>query len=124
MMKEESHMFEHAEESHKRESLPQFKFKLVRSFKSALDRQIAEAIRIEMRGAVLNRRGEYNRCSVTRLGVDRKWEEKRVKKSLEVLQRPDVECHEMMEPVDNERSGEKFKTGGAKMILDISLLLF
>ena len=54
-IKEESHMFEHAEESHKGDKLPQFKFKLVRSFKSALDRQIAEAIRIEMRGAVLNR---------------------------------------------------------------------
>ena len=111
MMKEESHMFKHAEESHKGDKLPQFNFKLVRSFKSALDRQIAEAIRIEMRGAVLNRRGEYNRCSLTRLGVDWKWKEEWFKKSLEVLQRTDVESHDLMEPVDNKRPGEKVKTG-------------
>ena len=28
-----------------------------------------------MRGNILNRRGEYNRCSLTRFGVDKKWEE-------------------------------------------------
>ena len=36
-----------------------------------------------MRGNILNRRGEYNRCSLTRLGVDKKWEEERWKKSWE-----------------------------------------
>ena len=46
--KEESHMFQHCEESHKGESNPTFKFRVVRGFKSALDRQIAEAFRIEM----------------------------------------------------------------------------
>ena len=51
-----------------------FKLKVVKSFRSALDRQIAEAIRIEMRGNLLNRKGEFNRCSLTRLGVDQKWE--------------------------------------------------
>ena len=62
-------MVQHWEESHKGENVPPFKFRVVRSFKSALDRQIAEAVRIEMRGSFLNRRGEFNRCSLTRLGV-------------------------------------------------------
>ena len=54
--KEESHMFQHTMETHKGKGLPMFKFKVVKSFRSALDRQIAEAIRIEMRGNLLNRK--------------------------------------------------------------------
>ena len=38
-----------------------------------------------MRGSVLNLRGEFNRFSLTRLGVDQKWEEERWKKSWESL---------------------------------------
>ena len=71
MMKEESHMVQHSMEFHSGDSNHAFKFRVVKSFRSALDRQIAEAIRIELRGSILNRRGEYNRCSLTRLGVDR-----------------------------------------------------
>ena len=70
-------------------SEPAVKFKLVRSFRSALDRQVAEAIRIEMRGSLLNRRGEFNRCSLTRLGVDQKWEEERWRKSMEYVGQED-----------------------------------
>ena len=44
--KEESHMFQHTMETHKGKGIPMFKFKVVKSFRSALDRQIAEAIRI------------------------------------------------------------------------------
>ena len=114
MKKEESHMYQHGEESHKGDKLPEFRFKLVRCFKSPLDRQIAEAIRIEMRGSVLNRRGEYNRCTLTRLGVDWKWEEERYKKSLEVLERPDENSYDLIDPVDSKRPGDKVKNGGAK----------
>ena len=76
-MKEESYMVQHSVEAHNGENNHTFKFKVVRSFRSALDRQIAEAVRIEMRGSVLNRRGEFNRGSLTRLGVDRQWEDDR-----------------------------------------------
>ena len=68
--KEESHMFQHVMESHNGEVKPDFRFKVVRSFKTSLDRQIAEVIRIEMRANILNRKGEFNRCSLTRLGID------------------------------------------------------
>ena len=43
-LKEESHMVQHIEESHKGEGKPDFKFKIVKTFKTALDRQIAEAV--------------------------------------------------------------------------------
>ena len=76
-------MVQHSLEAHNGENNHTFKFKVVRSFRSALDRQIAEAVRIEMRGSVLNRRGEFNRCSLTRLGVDRQWEDDRWTKSWE-----------------------------------------
>ena len=82
-MKEESHMVQHMEESHKGEGKPEFNFKVVKTFKTALDRQIGEAVRIEMRGNILNRKGEFNRCSLTRLGVDSQWEEQRWRKSWE-----------------------------------------
>ena len=66
--KEESHMHQHMVEEHRKEiDRPEFRFRVVRSFNTALDRQVAEAIRIEMRGQVLNRREEFNRCSLTRL---------------------------------------------------------
>ena len=49
----------------------------MRTFKTSLERQIAEAVRIQRRGNVLNRRGEYNRCNITRLVLDTNWEQKK-----------------------------------------------
>ena len=86
-------MVQHWEDSNKSENVPPFKFRVVRSFKSALDRQIAEAVRIEMRGSLLNRRGEFNRCSLTRLGVDQKWEDERWTKSLEAVMIKEEDHH-------------------------------
>ena len=75
--KESSHMVEHANTAHRgEEGVPDFNFKIVKSFKTCLERQIAEAVRIQKRGMVLNRRGEYNRCNITRLVLDNKWEQK------------------------------------------------
>ena len=66
-MSEESHMLQHQQEVHKDIKDPEFNFRVVKSFKTSLERQIGEAIRIQSRGNVLNRRGEYNRCTITRL---------------------------------------------------------
>ena len=42
------------------------------SFRSALSRQIFEAVRIRRRGAdVLNSKGEYNRSQIHRLRIDK-----------------------------------------------------
>ena len=47
---ENSHMVEHQETAHEGKGDFQFRFRVVRSFQSSLDRQIAEAIRIHKRG--------------------------------------------------------------------------
>ena len=119
--KEESHMHQHMVEEHSKEmDKPEFRFKVVKTFKSALDRQVAEAIRIEMRGNVLNRRGEFNRCSLTRLGIDYEWEEERWKKSVESV------LSEREEPVHIEESvksrgagGEQRQVGAKRRKLDV-----
>ena len=69
---EESHQIKHWLSSHE-ELLapPKFRFKLVRSFKDPLTRQLSEAVRIELRGSeILNSKSEYSRCRVPRLTVD------------------------------------------------------
>ena len=104
--KEESHIFQHFIDSHKGEGKPNFKFKVIKSFKTSLDRQIAEAIRIEMRGSVLNRKGEFNRCSLTRLGVDQKWEQERWNKSWEIQDSEAVEVLGIEESRKLGRGGE------------------
>ena len=47
------------------------RFKLIKSFKDPMSRQLAEAVRIELRGNdILNSKAEYNRSRVPRLRVD------------------------------------------------------
>ena len=78
-MKEDSHMVKHWLTDHpQEESLPVFKFKVVASFQDALSRQVAESVRIDMRGGqVLNSKTEYSRCRLPRLTIDRnEWEER------------------------------------------------
>ena len=48
----------------------------MKSFKSPLERQVAEAVRIQLRGSTLNSMGVYNRCKLTRLVVDTEWDKK------------------------------------------------
>ena len=119
LMKEESHMVQHSEEAHNGENNHTFKFRVVRSFRSALDRQIGEAIRIEMRGSVLNRRGEFNRCSLTRLGLDREWEDDRWKKSWErVENQADDSSVCLVESQDLKRPGDDNKMGSKRLKLE------
>ena len=46
--------------------------KVVKFYRSALSRQVGEAIRILKRGVVLNSRSEFNRCSISRLTLEQK----------------------------------------------------
>ena len=55
-----------------------------------MDRQIAEAVRIQRRGFILNRKGEFNRCGLTRLGLDKKWEGEKWDKAWEEGEEPRV----------------------------------
>ena len=67
--REDSHMWKHMENVHHGEKTPDFSFKVIRTFQSALMRQVSEAVRVEKRGKVLNSKGIYNRCSLPRLTV-------------------------------------------------------
>ena len=76
---EDSHQIKHWLTSH--EDLlapPGFKFKIIQSFQDPLSRQLAEAVRIDLRGEnILNSKAEYSRCRVPRLRIDMEgWKEK------------------------------------------------
>ena len=72
--KEDSHMTKHWANSHPGPVKPKFHQYVIASFKSSLDRQVAEAVRIQHRGQVLNSVGVYNRSKLTRLVVDQEWD--------------------------------------------------
>ena len=67
---------EHLASSHREEQLPSFRFRVVKQCRTALERQVREAVRIEMRGNVLNKKGMFNRCKLTRMVVDTEWDKK------------------------------------------------
>ena len=81
-------MLEHLQRAHKggHDEPPKFKVKIVKGCKSALERQVREGIRIQLRGEVLNKRGEFNRCKLTRMTVDTAWEDKKWEESSEVIE--------------------------------------
>ena len=68
--KEENHMLEHLAVTHREEQVPGFRLRVVKRCKTALERQVREAVRIEMRGNVLNKKGMFKRCKLTRMVVD------------------------------------------------------
>ena len=69
----DSHMYKHWLLHHPGEEQPRFIMKVVQFHRTALSRQVGEAVRIAKRGRdtpLLNSRGEYNRCSITRLSLE------------------------------------------------------
>ena len=77
---ENNHMVRHMRMEHKGEGggAPNFKLRVVKYYKTALARQVAEAVRIRRRGgegAILNSRGEFNRSYIPRLVVREEDEE-------------------------------------------------
>ena len=72
--RDDSHMMKHWANSHPGPVKPKFHQYVIASFKSSLDRQVAEAVRIQHRGQVLNSVGVYNRSKLTRLVVDQEWD--------------------------------------------------
>ena len=71
--KEKSHIAKHQGAAHKEGEEPDFIIKPVRFYKTALSRQIGEAVRIRRRGgagAILNSKSEYSRCKIPRLVLE------------------------------------------------------
>ena len=71
-MNEKSHQIKHWLTDHRELATPPaFRYKLIQSFQDPMSRQLAEAVRIDLRGPnVLNSKTEYNRFKVPRLRVD------------------------------------------------------
>ena len=70
--KEDSHLRKH-QQLHHDGAPPIFHLRAVSYHRTALSRQVAEAVRIRRRGgagAILNSKGEYNRCHVPRLRLE------------------------------------------------------
>ena len=72
---EKTHMLKHQILFHKEEEDPNFSFKVVKHFRSSLERQIYEAVHIktlaETEGLnIMNSKGEYSRCRLPRLIIE------------------------------------------------------
>ena len=74
--KEETHMVENLAMAHVEEKQLEFEFRVVEKYKSSLERQVREAVMIDMCGHVLNKKGIYNRRRLSKLVVDQEWEQK------------------------------------------------
>ena len=72
----QSHMLKHYIEKHKDIKIEEMKFrvKILKSYTSAFERQIAESVWIDnylkQRVILINSKNEYNRCIIPRLGID------------------------------------------------------
>ena len=77
--KEENHMMKHRVMDHPGENVI-FRMKVLAKHRSAFERQVTEAVLIEMKekdGLLLNSKGGFNRCALPRLQVaigDKAWE--------------------------------------------------
>ena len=56
----------HWEECHAGEDMPEFRFKIVRSFQDSLSRQVSESVRIDLREEVFNSKTVYSRNRLPR----------------------------------------------------------
>ena len=68
--KEDSHMHRHFLNEYKGAEEPKFIVRAVKFYKSALTRQLGEAVRIRRRGgqgSILNSKSEFDRCRIPRL---------------------------------------------------------
>ena len=69
--KTDSHIWKHHLLHHGSQGEPEMVFKVLGQFKSALTRQVTEAVQIRKRGTLaLNSKAEFDRCRIHRLTVD------------------------------------------------------
>ena len=118
--KASNHMYHHQTMEHGGEP-PKFILKPVRYYKSALSRQIAEAVRIRRRGgegAILNGKGEFNRCHISRLRLGEPLDEgAAAREEEEEQERSDQMSEEQIMAWESSRSKDKSKEQLQKMKL-------
>ena len=101
----DSHILKHHLLHHNGEGEPEMIFKVVGKYRSALSRQVGEAVKIRRRGgegSLLNSKGEFNRCKITRLTL-----EEQPKKSVQEDQ--SVENEDQL--LEGEQYGEQIILG-------------
>ena len=109
--KEESHMLKHQWLEHGGEQAD-FVMRVVGSKRTALVRQISEAVRIRRRGEegrILNSRSEFNRSHIPRLQVE---EEEKIKKREEEIEKEDVLMNKILESEELQWEQTKLKKIG------------
>ena len=112
----DSHILKHWTLHHDSEGEPEFIMKVVKYHKTALSRQVGEAIRIAKRGIVLNSKSEYNRCSITRLSLQ---EEDNFKKNEQQEGMKDLEIdwtEKLLEKRDDEDREARKRLGRAATV--------
>ena len=120
--KPDSHRLKHETTDHAAEAPPEFKFNVIATYKSALTRQIAEAVMIRRRGdKILNSKGMYNRCRLPRLMVEdqdqgRRIEEEEFKTRREKQEEKinqewsKIEVSSKRKPEENRKPAKKART--------------
>ena len=114
--KQDSHILKHLEVVHPGQAEPDFKFRVRGTFKSALERQVTEAVMIRRAGeATLNSKGVYNRCYLPRLVVECGKKENE-KEPLHM----DVQWQERKQPKRSEHS-QRNRRPQKRMKIDIAV---
>ena len=96
--KPDNHMVKHQQLTHSGSAPPRFVMRVISHHRSALERQVSEAVRIGRRGgagAVLNSKSEYNRSYIPRLRLEE--DEEQTKKREEQQRLEDREREQRME---------------------------
>ena len=110
----DSHMRKHWVECHPdMKEIPKFRFKIVKSFKDSLSRQVAESVRIDLRGNVINSKTVYSRNRLPRLEVEKpEWEraEEERRKKISDWERKETWEREKREREDKEQDEQITET--------------
>ena len=103
-----SHIHKHQSVEHEGEESA-FIFKVISHHRTALSRQVKEAVRIRRRGGsgnILNSKGEFNRCYIPRMTVEQEDEEVK-KKRREMEETEKKELRKIMEEDEQEWERKK-----------------
>ena len=82
--KDQSHVFKHWKESHANEPMPRFGARVIKFYKSSMQRQIGESTLLwrwtKDKGhiRILNQKGMYNRCHLGRLVLEESVQQEKV----------------------------------------------
>ena len=102
---EESHIWKHWQNVHGGIGKPEFKFKLIRSFRDCLSRQVSECVRVQLRGDVLNSKAVYSRCKLPRLVIEEDSEEEREITDKGSGGKDEIEMGKLEEMMEHQRDG-------------------